>query len=225
MRAANEVQPISSDLSDRTLTFNLHLYGPDQILIRSCEVVGTGFRSRFSFQETKNINEVLVGRLAHAITASLKSLPDGAHVLCLPAFLVELPGLVLAGVHVMVIEVSYGFRSAILRFKEFIGAANKAFLMDLGVQEAQTLHSEKLAMNVLEDICMPILNLCHALEDLGRMHGQTVSPQVRERAREFAFHTELLKRFIFNAGIGHANAPEVLPLSEAQLARLTAIQQ
>lgn len=195
-----ETQHSPSNLSDRTLTMNLFVRAPDHILIRSCEVVGRSVRSRFSFSETRRIEDVLAGRLAHAIAHNLKSIPQGAHILSLPEFLLDLPGLVLMGAHVMVMEMAQGARSIILRFKEFLGAANNAFIIDVGFHEPAMSPGEKLAMSILEDICLPILNMCHTLEASAVEQGHKVSPKIRETAHEFRFQTELLKRFIANTG-------------------------
>lgn len=119
-------------------------------------------------------------------------------MLALPEFLVEIPGLVLSGLHIMVTQAAQGVRSIILRFKEFLGAANRVFRTDVGVEEPSISHGQKLAMNVLEDICLPILNLCHLLSERARAESQTINPHLLERMQEFQFQTELLKRFISN---------------------------
>ncbi|WP_227269455.1 hypothetical protein [Roseobacter weihaiensis] len=207
MKALPQTQSIHSDLSDRTITLNLTLKAADVVSIRSCEVIGRSFRNRVSFQETTDIEGVLVGRLADAIRSCLKRLPGGAQVLALPEFLVEVPGLILSGLHIMIMEAKDGVRNAIFRFKEFIGGINNAFLTDLGFQETSATHSEKLAVNVLAEICLPIFNLCQTFEQMNLGKG-TNAPEFILRAREFEFQTELLKRFVFNAGVGHAAATE-----------------
>jgi hypothetical protein len=218
MSTLPDVQPIPSDLSDRTITLTLTLRPSDAISVRSCEVVGRWFRNRVSFQEHHCIDDVLVGRLANAIRSCLRNLPDGTHVLALPEFLVELPGLALSGVHVMVMEMKEGSRNAILRFKEFMGAINNAFRIDIGLQETAPSHGEKLAMNVLEEICLPILNLCRSFEADRDNAMQSLPLHLEDRAREFEFQTELLKRYIYNASmpsayasdpyLGHSQPPE-----------------
>lgn len=201
-----EASPIASDLSDRIITLNLTLKSSGLISLRSCEVLGRGFRNRISFNEVRTIEDVLVSRLATSIKTCLRTLPDGAHVLSLPEFLIEVPGLALSGLHVMVMEAKDGVRNAIFRFKEFMGAVNKAFRADIGFHEPASNHSEKLAVNVLADICLPILNLCRSFEELNCGQDRNKALHIADKAREFEFQTELLKRFIFNAGIGHAEA-------------------
>ena len=206
MNALTETKQTSSDLSDRILTLNLTLQSRSVVTLRSCEVLGRGFRTRVSFNETRNIEDALVQRLSSTIKSCLQTLPDGAHVLSLPEFLVEMPGLVLSGVHIMVMEAKDGVRNAIFRFKEFMGAINNAFHDDIGFEEPGANHSEKLAVNVLAEICLPILNLCRSFEELNLGLDRRTALEISDRAREFEFQTELLKRFIFNAGIGHAEA-------------------
>ncbi|MEM9576232.1 MAG: hypothetical protein AAF999_04365 [Pseudomonadota bacterium] len=223
MNSLPDINPIPSDLSDRTLTFNLTLNEDSTVSIRSCEVLGRAFRNRVSFSSNRTIDDVLVPRLSHAITSCLRTLPDGAHVLSLPDFLVELPGLVLSGVHVMVLEAKDGLRNAILRFKEFMGTINSAFHQDIGFHEPYSNHSEKLAVNVLAEVCLPILNLCRSFEELNFGTDRQRALEISDRAREFEFQTELLKRFIFNAGLGHAEAATAYLHSETspQIRRLT----
>lgn len=177
---------------------NLVWQGENNIFISSCEVFGRRFRSRFSFAENQHIEDVLISRLAQAVAASLRSFPEGADVLALPEFLVEMPGLVLSGLHVMVTQAIQGMRSIILRFKEFLGTANRVFRTDVGVEEPAISYGQKLAVNVLEDICLPILNLCHLLTERARAESQSVNPNLMVRMQEFRFQTELLKRFISN---------------------------
>ena len=111
-------------------------------------------------------------RLAQAIYRTLDTVPDGAHVLSLPDFLVEVPGLALSGLHVMIMEASGGIRNAILRFKEFVGSVNRAFSVDIGFDSVGAAHAEKLAVSVLADICMPILNLCQSLDQHALATGE-----------------------------------------------------
>ncbi|MGD9294590.1 MAG: hypothetical protein PVI41_06885 [Roseobacter sp.] len=188
------------------MTLSLNIMSPDTVTIRSCEVVGRWFRNRISFQEQKRIEDILARKLAHAILSSLRILRQGAQVLALPDFLVELPGLALSGVHIMVMEASDGIRSVILRFTEFMGAINNAFQTDIGFHQPHVNHCEKLAVNVLEEICLPILNLCRTFEELKETQIRTKGRGIVDRAREFEFQTELLKRYIYNAGMGHAEA-------------------
>ncbi|WP_262386526.1 hypothetical protein ROLI_019640 [Roseobacter fucihabitans] len=205
----NAVMPVPSDLSERILTLNLALGEDRTITLRSCEVLGRGFRNRVSFQERSDIDAILVARLAHSVRKCLLSLTDGKQVLAMPEFLVELPGLVLSGVHVLVMELKDGVRNAIFRVKEFMGSLNNAFHQDIGFQEPYSDHAERLATNVLADICMPLLNMCREMEFSQIDTRDHLPTGFAERAREFEFQTELLKRFIYNAGTGHAQATQV----------------
>lgn len=209
MTDPNSVVPLSSDLSDRVLTLNLAIREDKSLQIRSCEVLGRGFRNRVSFQDSGDLDKILVGKLAHAIRKSMTNLSDGAQVLSLPEFLVELPGLVLSGAHILVMKLKDGMRNAILRFKEFMGSLNNAFHPNIGFQEPYSNHAERLATNVLADICLPLLNMCRDME-FAQVDAQDRLPRgFAERTREFEFQTELLKRFIFNAGIGHAEPTQM----------------
>lgn len=204
MSVPADLQAIQSDLSERTITLSLNIDPSGSIFLRSCEVIGKSFRNRISFQEQKSIEELLVGRLAQAVRRFVEDVPEGAHVLSVPEFLVELPGLALAGMHLMVMEARGGVRSAILRFREFMGAVNRAFKTEIGFHEPFPKHGEKLAVNILEDICLPILNLCRGLDTTELGASRVAARRLTNRAEEFEFQTELLKRYIYNAAMSHA---------------------
>ncbi len=193
-------------VSDRTLTLNLILRGGQAISVRSCEILGQNFRNRVSFQGVNEINDVLVTSLALALRKSLASVPDdGPHVLALPEFIVEVPGLMLCGAHVMVMKARNGLRNAIVRFREFMGSVNEAFHHDLGFQGTDPSHTERLAASVFNDICLPMLNLCRDMEFARESGTVKVPAELIAKAQEFEFQAELLKRFIFNAGSGHSD--------------------
>jgi hypothetical protein len=210
MNELTEVPALPSVLSDRVLTINLLLDGSEQLSVRSSEVIGRRFRNRISFADTNSIDDVLVDKLAYAIRRCLAKVPDGAHVLSLPDFLIELPGLVLSGVHVMIMDVRDEVRSAILRFREFIGSINHAFQCDIGTEEPCASYGERLAVNVLEDICLPLLNVARELEFAQTRSGAPLSRALEDKVREFEFQTELLKRFIHNAGMHQEQAQSPL---------------
>ncbi|MEP2471844.1 hypothetical protein [Roseobacter sp.] len=209
MTDPNIISPLPSDLSDRVLTFNLIIKEDQSIAIRSSEILGRKFRNRVSFQTSADLDDVLVGKLAHSLRRCLANVPEGTQVLSLPEFVVELPGLVLSGAHVLIMDLQEGVRNTIIRFKEFMGGLNNAFIENVGLQEPFSNHAERLATNVLVDICLPLLNMTRDLE-----YGQVdtkdrVCKGFAERAQEFEFQTELLKRFIFNAGIGHVQPTQM----------------
>lgn len=213
-----QTNKMSPDLSDRMMTLNLKLGSAGNVSVRSCEVLGQGYRNRLSFHHDGQIEQVLASELAVSIRSCLDGLPAGAHVLALPDFIVELPGLALRGLHVMVMEAKEGIRNAIFRFNKFLGTMNGAFLSDIGFDVPMAHHSEKLAINVLEEICLPILNLCYSMDESARTLGHAVPSRLADQAREFQFQTELLKRFISSARmIPEKLAPEGI---EKQLANL-----
>lgn len=206
MRPRSNYTARKLNFSSPSLSMNLILDGPDVVWLRSCEVVGNGVRSRISFADNRRMEDVVVHRLVQAIAINLRKLPEGAHVLSLPECLIEVPGLLLAGAHVMVTDVTETVRSVIFRFKEFVGAINRAFQVDVGIEADIPTQTEKLALEVLEDICMPLLNLWHSLDSMIEPQGRTTGQHLLERAEEFRFRTELLKRFIGHSDHGRRDS-------------------
>lgn len=204
MPVPTEIPNSPSPQTDRTITLSLNLTRTGAISLRSCEVIAKSYRNRISFQEQKKIEDVLVGRLVRAIRRCLQKVPEGARVLSIPDFLVELPGLAMSGLHIMMMDATCGVRSAILRVNDFMGAINKAFKTDIGFHDTCPTRSEKLAVNILQDICLPIFNLCRGLDTDAFGADASTRHQLSNRAQEFEFQMELLKRYIYNAGTGHA---------------------
>ncbi len=208
MKDAQTAISTQSILSERRLTLNLVLSDRGDVDVRSCEVISKTFRNRTTFPDFRRLETVVVEKLAQAVRVALKDLPEGAQVLSLPDFLIELPGLVLSGVHLLVTNTKGGVRNAIFRFKEFLGAVNEMFLDKIGFNGSSVDHNERLATHVLTDICLPLLNLCSQMEHMMRDVQRPVHTTLKDRAKELEFNTELLKRFIFNSASGNPEAPQ-----------------
>jgi hypothetical protein len=185
-----------SKLTERRLTLNILLRADDQLELRSCEVKGANFRNRTTFSEHTRLEDILVSTVAAKIRSAFASLPQGTQVLSLPDFIVELPGLVLAGAHILVTDFRDGLRSAIFRVKEFIGGINVAFNCDVGFHDSLTEQNERLATSILCDICLPVLNFFRHGDGAPLQRMQSDYQQIQDRAREFEFQTELLKRYV-----------------------------
>lgn len=186
---------MSSDLSGRQMFLNLAIQENGRINVRSCEIVGPKFRTRTSFHDLSDIDDILMPQLAETVKDCLKEMPEGSQVVSLPELFVEMPGLVLSSAHVLVMTVNDGVRHAIVRFKEFLGAVNRAFLPQIGFQDSILTYNERLATNILREVCLPILNMCRELEFVDKGAGN-FPKRLAERSNEFEFQTELLKRYI-----------------------------
>jgi hypothetical protein len=186
---------MTSDLSGRQMFLNLAIQENGRVFVRSCEIVGPKFRTRTSFHDLNDIDDILMPQLANTVKECLADIPEGSQVVSLPELFVEMPGLVLSSAHVLVMTVNDGVRHAIVRFKEFIGAVNRAFLPQIGFQDSILTYNERLATNVLREVCLPILNMCRELEFMDK-HSSNFPQRLAERSNEFEFQTELLKRYI-----------------------------
>ena len=195
--------------SDRRLTINLVISKKGNLDIRSCDVVSKAFRNRTTFPDFQDLDTVVDTTLAQALRDVLIGLPDGPQVISMPDFLVEIPGLVLSGVHLLVTDANNGIRSAIFRFKEFLGAVNAIFLENIGFDSCPVRHNEQLATQVLADVCLPLLNLCHQMDALLNHAPLAVANHLRDRTHELEFQTELLKRFVTNSA-SRAHEPKLI---------------
>ncbi|WP_424928110.1 hypothetical protein [Amaricoccus tamworthensis] len=205
---------LTSNDKPRYLTLNLFLRDDGGINVRSCEVVGPGFRNRTSFQGKSELDHVLVSELSGAISSCLDKIKDGSRALSLPDFVVEMPGLILAGVRVFVSLAVDGVKNVIFRFLEFVGGINHAFKASVGLEMSATSQMERLAMNILSDLCLPLLNLCKAAELAQIGDNSRMCKYLVERANEVEFQAELLKRFVFNS-----SEPERVAISSSSDSR------
>lgn len=183
-------------VATRRLTINLMVYDDGLVDVKSCETSGDKFLNRMSFRGSRSLDDVFIEELAGALRECLKTLPSGAHMLSVPEFLVELPGLALSGVRVLVSEPRKGVRSVIMRFKEFLGAVNRILKPKVGFDESLSSSTEKLALTALMDICLPIMNFARSPELRAMDPDGHIQEMLEMRVQEFEFNAELLKRFV-----------------------------
>lgn len=184
------------EIATRRLTINLMLYNDGVVDVKSCETSGDKFLNRTSFRGLRSLEDVFVDELSSALRDCLRALPNGAHMLSVPEFLVELPGLALSGVRVLVSEPRDGVRSVIMRFKEFLGALNRILRPKVGFDESLSSNTEKLALSALMDICLPIMNFARSPELRAMDPDGHIQDMLEMKVQEFEFNAELLKRFV-----------------------------
>ena len=202
-------------VASRRLTINLLIHDDGDIAVQSCEISADRFLNRTSFRGGGALSDVFVGKLASALHTCLSSLPRRAHMLSSPDFLLELPGLTLSGVRVMAAAPCNGVRSVIIRFKEFLGAFTRILKPAVGFEEALTTNTEKLALNALTDICVPIQNFVRSTELKDMDRDGRLQSMLEMKLREFEFHAELLKRYVSGNLSRHESA--LTDRREAQL--------
>lgn len=197
------------EIATRRLTINLMLYSDGLVDVKSCETSGDKFLNRTSFRGSRSLEDVFIEELASALRSCLKALPSGAHMLSVPEFLVELPGLALSSVRVLVSEPRNGVRSVIMRFKEFLGVVNRILRPKVGFDESLSSNTEKLALSALMDICLPIMNFARSPELRAMDPDGHIKEMLEMKVQEFEFNAELLKRFVaINQPQQEANALE-----------------
>jgi hypothetical protein len=181
------------------LAINLLATAGGEFEVRSCEVLGSGYRNRTSFQRTASIDEVFVSAVALGLAECLAQLSRKKEVISLPEFKIEAPGLALGQAHILVSEREGEQISVIVRFQVFLGNLDSVLCEDLRPLPNAPVLLDKLANEVLFDITLPILNICTAL-DLGQIsQAKELSrflESLAENAEGLKFRTTLLKRFL-----------------------------
>lgn len=183
------------EIATRRLTINLVIQENGLISVQSCEISGKKFLNRTSFRNAQSLSDVFVDELATTLDECLTAMPEGAHMLSLPDFLIEIPGLTLSGARILVSEIRGGARNVIIRIKEFLGAFVRVLKPNIGFDEALSTNTEKLALSALMDICIPILNFARSPELKMMDPDGRIRDMTEMKLREFEFNAELLKRF------------------------------
>ena len=178
---------------------NLKIPKGGPVQVRSCEVIGTQYRNRFTFPSRVTISDVFVDPVVRGVTTGLASLSNTTEVMSLPSLILEMPGLTLAKVHLVTSLADDGQLDVILRFKMVLGSVSRAFKTELGIEDAVPDYSAHMSAMVLTDIVMPLLDLCSVAEAEGRSDDATFDKfmdTLADRSREVRFQAELIKRFV-----------------------------
>lgn len=167
--------------------------------VRSCEITCDAFRNRTSFQNAVTLDEVFKDEVAAGLKSCLRKLSGETEVVALPSFVLEIPGLTLAGAQMVATKTSDDVMHIIIRFRFFVGGINNVFRPKLGFDDTLNDHAANLSVRVLSDLALPFLNICEAyksgLIDVDADFADFVVG-LSQRSQELRFQVELLKRFV-----------------------------
>lgn len=198
------------DTSSRKFVITLSVPKDSEPIVRSCEIIGRGFRNRTSFGDNALLDELFIKAISDGLKECLEGLGSETKVISFQDFAIETPGLTLAGAHLMVSSDEAGCLHIIFRFRFFLGSLHLAFNKGYGFDGVMVDENSRLAALVISDLALPILNICEAAKS-GLLEGTapltTFGDSLAARAHEISFQIELLKRFV--------NTPESRVLSAA----------
>lgn len=185
--------------SSRKFVVNLIVNEGRNPAVRSCELIGKGFRNRTSFGADTDVEAVFVKEVAEGLKECLESVGHETKVVSFHDFSIETNGLMLSGAHMMVNCDDSGELHIILRFRYFLGSLQLAFNKNVGFDDGINDENSRLAALVIADLALPILNVCEAAKSglLGDdPRFTTFGSSLASRAEEISFQIELLKRFV-----------------------------
>lgn len=201
------------ETSSRKFVITLSVPEGSEPIVRSCEIIGRGFRNRTSFADKTFLDELFIEEISKGLKECLANLGPETKVIAFQDFAVETPGLTLAGAHLMVTSDEAGCLHIIFRFRFFLGSLHLAFNKGYGFDEYLVDENSRLAALVISDLALPILNICEAAKSGMLQDAAPISSfgdSLAARAHEISFQIELLKRFV--------NTPESRVLSAANYA-------
>lgn len=199
MRVTTDARSHDKGVSARKFVVNLTVLDGNDPEVRSCEIIGHNYRNRTSFGERTRLDDVFVAAIADGLSRCLDKMSNDTEVLALPDFVVETPGLTLAGAHMMVSKGDDGTLHIIFRFRFFLGGINRAFHRNIGFDGEISDENSRLSALVLADLALPILNFCEAAKAGMMTQEAPISgfvDKLVERSHEISFQIELVKRFI-----------------------------
>ncbi|WP_244462741.1 hypothetical protein [Phaeobacter gallaeciensis] len=166
--------------------------------VRSCEIVSSAFRNRTSFVNTMPLGEVFCDAIADGLNDCVNMLSGETQVISLPSLILEVPGLVLAGAHILTSVNEDGSLSIIIRFRISLGGIGYAFRPDVGFGAGLEDLTREVSAQVLTDLALPLLNVLSATE-AGLVDAESaigsLSQQLADRVHEIRFQIELVKRY------------------------------
>jgi hypothetical protein len=202
------------------------------VFVRSCEIIGDQFRNRTSFGDRPRLENTFSERMAREIGICVRKLSMQTEVLALPSLQIQLPGLSLSGARLVATRLTNGTVNVILRFKSFFGKINAAFRNNLGFDTRLDHVNSVLATKVLDDIALPLLNICTALDQDPAADPSSrmakITRHLSAHSHEIRFQVELLKRFVTQQAQSAEEQRHVPPtqsplrLSRAQMINNTA---
>lgn len=192
---------IAQTVLDDTRRFVINIFLPSEgpAQVRSCEISASQCRNRTSFSDARGIEEVFTPAIAEGMRALLAQLSASARVISLPEKCLEISGLLLAGIHLMSTYAKDGSALITMRFKHLIGSIHHAFLDVLNLSTPASKTCDHLALQVISDISMPLLDICAFADLEGTPAQEADSPYFQSiiaRAGEIRFQVELIKRYI-----------------------------
>lgn len=167
--------------------------------VRSCEMAGNKWRNRTSFTNARKVEDVFLPAIADGLYRLLGKISAKTRILSLPDQLVEIAGLVMGSIQLVTNFAEDGSAVVIMRFKHIIGGIQNAFLSAFGLSDPVAEVRDDLAIDVLADLSMPLLDICSYVEAEGVTEDQPGHPVLRRVARhagEIRFQVELIKRYL-----------------------------
>ncbi|MGY3436870.1 MULTISPECIES: hypothetical protein [unclassified Marinovum] len=188
------------DVGSRKFIVNMRASVGQPPMVRSCEVKQSQFRNRMSFNDAANLRDVFSKDVAIALEECLGKLTlQDTEVVALPSFILEMPGLVLAGAQLVTMRGEDGTFNIIFRFQFFLGGINQVFSPNIGFDDFNHDQNAQTSSSVLADIAMPLLDLCNAAElgliNAGKQMGD-FGKSLSEKSQEIKFQIELIKRYV-----------------------------
>lgn len=185
--------------SPRSFVIRLMMQEDGTTRVPSCELVDPKYRNKISFREDLPPEQIFVATIANTLRSHLNKLSMTTEVWSLPSLSIEIPGLTLAGAHLMMTHTPGGDLSIIFRFSFYYGEIDCAFLEGIGFTRDSGAQSERLAVEVLSDLALPLMNICHSaaqLEHQPQIPFNKFGRDLAARAEELQMQINLVRRFI-----------------------------
>ncbi|WP_299413445.1 hypothetical protein [uncultured Sulfitobacter sp.] len=168
-------------------------------LVNSLELWAESGRHHVSFSGAHQLDQVFETGIAATLARQVAKLSADMQDLSLPDQVIEAKGLVLAGTRLVSNYAADGTAFVVVRFKQIIGDWRNGLIDadDFGI--ALPKARDVVAMSILADISMPLLDICDCVEAGAAPHAINDSSFFRHigaHADKIRFEVELIKRYL-----------------------------
>lgn len=179
--------------------------GPDEPVLQRIELPVGKYWHNIIVRNPGPLQEFLVAPLAAALTPYLQPEPSYPQLSTRPDFLLEVGPTAFGQLRVLKTGSPAGLSQVQFRFAHVSGSPALAF-RDETMFLPPRLDHDAIAMSVLHEICVPLLNMTNLLNhglrpDLSSQQSREAMERLRAKHDELCFFTELLKHRVAMQGV------------------------
>ena len=191
-----QIEPMNTQVKTRFIVNAVLEAG--KASIKSIELFCSKFRTRTSFGSGRTAEEVFSREFSEFLTSSYAKLSMRKEVHSLSTQDLQLPGVQFLNAHFNAAPGFDGTLHVMARFSVGQGSIVNLICEDLGIIDSGMMPIDIVALGVLEDIALPLLDVCETFQgeiSLSETSLIKIARKLANNSHEIRFRIELVKRF------------------------------